>query len=76
MPKKVFVFFPDGIGIRNFALTNFFKLGISKGFDIHYWNNTNFEINKEFGYNEIKIENNKTRFWPRITRNRLNLTKF
>ena len=35
---------------------------MSKGFDIHYWNNTNFEINKEFGYNEIKIENNKTHF--------------
>ena len=62
MPKKVFVFFPDGIGFRNFALTNFYKLGVSKGFDIHYWNNTNFEINKEFGYDEIKIENNKTHF--------------
>ena len=56
MNKKVFVLLPDGIGLRNFAYTDFNKIGESKGYDITYWNNTPFSIEKETGFKELKIE--------------------
>jgi hypothetical protein len=52
--KKIFILLPDGIGLRNFAFTNFHKLGIEKGFDITFWNNTPFNLS-EFGIKEIPI---------------------
>ena len=60
MKKKVFVFFPDGVGLRNFAFTQFKEVGEQKGFDIVYWNNTVFSLKDELGYEEVKIENHKT----------------
>ncbi|AND64665.1 UDP-glycosyltransferase [Flavobacterium covae] len=57
--KKIFIFLPDGVGLRNFALTNFNQIGKDLGFEIVYWNNTPFDIKKEIGYEEIKITNNK-----------------
>ena len=60
MKKKIFIFLPDGVGLRNFALTNFKQIGEQHGFDITYWNNTPFSIEKEIGFKEIKLENNKT----------------
>ncbi|WP_413999258.1 UDP-glycosyltransferase [Flavobacterium sp. W1B] len=59
MKKKVFVFLPDGIGLRNFAFTQFKEKGEQKGFDIVYWNNTVFSLQEELNYQEVKIENNK-----------------
>ncbi|GLB52051.1 hypothetical protein NBRC110019_10900 [Neptunitalea chrysea] len=56
MAKKVFVLFPDGIGLRNFALTNFKEEGEKQGIDVCYWNNTNFSIKDRLGYNEVVIE--------------------
>ncbi|WP_298494611.1 CDP-glycerol glycerophosphotransferase family protein [uncultured Algibacter sp.] len=58
MKKKVFVFFPDGVGLRNFAFTDFKSIGEHMGFDITYWNNTIFSLNDNLGFNEVKIENN------------------
>jgi len=55
--KKVFVFFPDGVGLRNFAFTDFKSVGDEMGFDIHYWNNTVFSLEDNLGFNEVKIEN-------------------
>ncbi len=55
--KKVFVFFPDGVGLRNFAFTNFKAIGDNMGFDIHYWNNTVFSLKDNLGFKEVKIEN-------------------
>lgn len=57
--KKIFILLPDGIGLRNFAFTNFHKLGNEKGFDITFWNNTPFELNG-FGIKEIPIKYAKT----------------
>jgi len=57
MKKKVFIFFPDGVGLRNFAFTNFKSIGDKMGFDIHYWNNTIFSLKDNLGFNEVKIEN-------------------
>ncbi|MDN3666497.1 UDP-glycosyltransferase [Algibacter miyuki] len=57
MKKKVFVFFPDGVGLRNFAFTDFKSIGEKMGFDITYWNNTVFSLENNLGFNEVKIEN-------------------
>lgn len=46
MKKKIFILLPDGIGLRNFAFTNFHKIGIKKEFDITFWNNTPFDLTK------------------------------
>ncbi|KAA5822436.1 UDP-glycosyltransferase [Algibacter amylolyticus] len=56
MKKKVFVFFPDGVGLRNFAFTDFKNIGKNMGFDITYWNNTIFSLKDNLGFNEVKIE--------------------
>lgn len=57
--NKIFILLPDGIGLRNFAFTNFYEIGIKRGFDIVFWNNTPFELS-ELGFKEIKIHNAKT----------------
>ena len=60
MKKKVFVFFPDGVGLRNFAFTGFKEIGEKIGFNITYWNNTIFSLKDNLGFNEVKIENYTT----------------
>ena len=57
--KKVFVFFPDGVGLRNFAFTDFKSIGEQIGFDITYWNNTIFSLKDNLGFKEVKIENHQ-----------------
>lgn len=57
--KKVFVFFPDGVGLRNFAFTNFKTIGEQMGFDITYWNNTIFSLKDNLGFKEVKIDNHQ-----------------
>ncbi|MCF7560312.1 CDP-glycerol glycerophosphotransferase family protein [Sabulilitoribacter multivorans] len=55
MKKKVFVFFPDGVGLRNFAFTNFKEIGEKMDFEIHYWNNTIFSLKDNLGFKEVVI---------------------
>lgn len=57
--KKIFILLPDGIGLRNFAFSPFYKIGLEKSFDITYWNNTPFDL-KSLGFSEIKIKNAKS----------------
>ncbi|WNM20262.1 UDP-glycosyltransferase [Flavobacterium capsici] len=57
--KKIFILLPDGIGLRNFAFSNFYKLGKNYGNEIVFWNNTMFSLS-ELNFPEIKIENAKT----------------
>lgn len=59
MRKKVFILFPDGVGLRNFAFTGFKEIGEKLGFDITYWNNTIFPIEEDLGYQELKITSTK-----------------
>lgn len=59
MTKKIAIFLPDGVGLRNFAFTKFKAIGDEKGYEITYWNNTPFSLKKELGFDEIKIENQK-----------------
>jgi len=56
--NKIFILLPDGIGLKNFAFTNFHELGVQKGFDITFWNKTPFDLS-EFGIKEIAIKNAK-----------------
>lgn len=58
-PKyKIFVLLADGIGLRNFAYSNFYNLGIEKGFDVVFWNNTPFPL-MDLGFEEIRIKGAK-----------------
>lgn len=57
MKKKVFVFLPDGVGLRNFAFTNFKQIAESHGFELTYWNNTIFPVKASTGFNEVLIDN-------------------
>ncbi|MDX1828179.1 MAG: UDP-glycosyltransferase [Lutibacter sp.] len=54
--KKIFIFLPDGVGLRNFTFTNFPEIGNGKDYDIIYWNNTVFPIEQMFKYNEKKVD--------------------
>jgi len=56
--NKIFILLPDGVGLRNFAFTNFNQIGTDKGFEITYWNATPFNL-KELDLCEIKINNPK-----------------
>lgn len=57
--NKIFIFLPDGIGLRNFAYSDFYALGIKENFDVVFWNNTPFDLS-ELGFEEIKIKNSKS----------------
>ena len=52
--KKIFILLPDGVGLRNFAYTNFYNLGKSSGYDITFWNISAFDLEK-LGLRQIKI---------------------
>lgn len=67
-PRKIFILLPDGIGLRNFAYTNFHTIGVEKGFDITFWNNTPFNLS-ELGYKEIKFINTKSHPLTEIYKN-------
>lgn len=58
--KKVFIFLPDGVGLRNFAFNKFYEVGQEKKLDISYWNNTVFSLKDSFNYQEVKITNSKS----------------
>lgn len=51
--KKILILLPDGIGLRNFAFTKFHDLGIQRGNNVTFWNNTDFKLT-ELGFSEIK----------------------
>jgi hypothetical protein len=59
--KKIFILLPDGVGLRNFAYSNFNKIGVEEGFEVIYWNNTPFDLH-DLGFQEIKIQNAKTHY--------------
>jgi len=63
---KVFIFLPDGVGLRNFAFTKFKEIGEKQGFDIYYWNNTDFQLEESLGFKEIKIEEREIHYLTSI----------
>ncbi|SNA68565.1 UDP-glycosyltransferase [Flavobacterium psychrophilum] len=58
---KVFILLPDGIGLRNFAYSNFYDIGRKKQMKVVFWNSTPFLL-ANLGFEEIKI--NKTKNNP------------
>ena len=54
---KIFVFLPDGVGLKNFAYTKFYEIGKRLNNEIIFWNNTSFPLKKELGYEEISTPN-------------------
>ena len=80
--KKIFIFLPDGIGLRNFAYSNFHKVAAKMNLDLVFWNNTPFDL-KNIGFKEIKIKNAKTHPLTDVLKNtrkaielNLNIKKF
>ncbi|WP_264531309.1 UDP-glycosyltransferase [Flavobacterium sp. N502540] len=59
MKNNIFIFLPDGVGLRNFAFTKFKSIGEENNFKITYWNNTPFSLNGELNYDEVKIKDQK-----------------
>lgn len=57
--KKIFILLPDGIGLRNFAYSDFQAIGLKENFDVVFWNNTPFDLT-ELGFKEIRIQNSKS----------------
>ena len=57
--NKIFILLPDGVGLRNFAFTNFHDLAVAKGFDVTFWNNTPFDL-QQLGFTEKKITRSKS----------------
>ena len=55
MSKKILILLPDGVGLRNFAFTNFTSIGKEQDWDITFWNQTAFDLSK-IGLNELKLE--------------------
>ncbi|MFB9088215.1 UDP-glycosyltransferase [Flavobacterium paronense] len=58
MKEKIFILLPDGLGLRNFGYTDFYKKAADKNFEIIFWNITPFPL-ADMGYPELKISNAK-----------------
>ena len=56
--NKLFILLPDGVGLRNFAFTNFHKNAKARGLDVVFWNNTPFDL-KALDFDEIRIHHAK-----------------
>jgi hypothetical protein len=55
---KLFILLPDGVGLRNFAFTNFHKYAQEQGLDIVFWHSTPFNLTS-LAYKEIRISHAK-----------------
>jgi len=53
--NKLFILLPDGVGLRNFAYTDFYAIGKEKGYAITYWNATPFSLHS-LGFTEIHLQ--------------------
>ncbi|MEP3836591.1 MAG: UDP-glycosyltransferase [Algibacter sp.] len=68
-PKtKILVLLTDGVSLRNFAYTNFYKYGEQNNFDIVFWNNTSFNLN-DLGINQIELSNSRLHKYTTILKN-------
>jgi hypothetical protein len=56
--KNIEIVITDGVGLRNFAFTDFYKIGVEQGFSINFWNLTSFDLNT-LDFQEFKIESPK-----------------
>ncbi len=66
--SKVFILLPDGIGLRNFAYTNFYNIGLDKGLDLTFWNATPFPLDN-LGFKEISLPKPKLHPFTEVYKN-------
>ncbi|PSL03955.1 hypothetical protein CLV48_106196 [Cecembia rubra] len=52
------ILLPDGVGLRNFAYTNFVDEAKKSGLEVVFWNNTKFDLNS-LGLRSIPVPRNK-----------------
>jgi hypothetical protein len=69
--RKIFILLPDGVGLRNFAFTDFYTKGKSTAVDLIFWNNTPFDLSK-MGYGEIKLQQKKASLFLEVLKNARN----
>lgn len=75
---KIFILLADGVSLRNFAYTNFYKKGVDLGYDIVFWNNTVFNL-EQLGFKQEIIKNQKLHWLTTILKNariRIELKRF
>ena len=56
--NKLFILLPDGLGLRNFRYTDFYKKSGDRNYEIVFWNITPFPLT-DLGCQELKITNTK-----------------
>ncbi len=66
--NKVFVLLPDGVGLRNFAYTNFYKVGKELGNEVVFWNNTPFEL-KDLGFDSAPVKSARSHPFTEVLKN-------
>ncbi len=66
--KKIFILLPDGVGLRNFAFTDFYNKGMAKAMDLFFWNTTPFDL-AHIGFEEIKLKKKQSGFLLEILKN-------
>jgi hypothetical protein len=69
--KKIFILLPDGVGLRNFAFTQFVEIGEKLGWEIIFWNHTTFELSS-LGLKEIKLNGKAKPFTDLLKRAKVN----
>lgn len=66
--NKIFILLPDGLGLRNFAFTDFYNKGMVKGMDLVFWNTTPFNLTKS-GFEEIELKKKHSGFFLEVLKN-------
>lgn len=67
--KNIYILVPDGIGLRNFAFTNFYAKGMeATEMELIFWNNTPFELSK-MGYKEIRLHQKRACLFLEVLKN-------
>ncbi len=69
--KKIFILLPDGLGLRNFAFTQFVAIGEKLGWEVVFWNHTPFNLSS-LGFKEIKLDGKPKAFTDLIKRAKIN----
>lgn len=70
--KKIFILLPDGLGLRNFAFTQFVEIGEKLGWEVIFWNDTPFDLST-LGLKEIKLNGKPRAFTDLLKRSKINV---
>ncbi|WP_237708923.1 hypothetical protein [Gillisia marina] len=69
--KKILILLPDGVGLRNFAFSNFVEIGEELGWEVIFWNQTPFDLSS-LGLKEIKLQVKPRPFTDLLKRAKIN----